>query len=190
MTTEIASEKVLRQMLDRQEIRDVLATFARGIDRSDVEMVRTVFWPDGTFDHGRLAAGPVEGFLKQMPTWPFVWTQHHLAQTMYEFEGSDVALVIADRQVADEEQAHSRDAAYNGDEITHVKFFADDKWREYWEKPPEPDVLRERFQPVAKAFVLDGDGNPWLAFGSFWTGIKMRRLDPETGKLHWSVPLQ
>ncbi len=31
-------------------------------------------------------------------------------------------------------------------------------------------------------FVLDADGNPWLSFGSFWTGIKMLRLDPETAK--------
>lgn len=32
-------------------------------------------------------------------------------------------------------------------------------------------------------FVLDTDGVPWLAYGSHWSGIKMRRLDPETGKL-------
>jgi arabinan endo-1,5-alpha-L-arabinosidase len=31
--------------------------------------------------------------------------------------------------------------------------------------------------------ILDADGTPWLAFGSFWTGIKMRRLDAATGKL-------
>ena len=31
--------------------------------------------------------------------------------------------------------------------------------------------------------VQDLDGNSWLAFGSFWGGIKMRRLDPDTGKL-------
>ncbi len=31
--------------------------------------------------------------------------------------------------------------------------------------------------------VVDADGGMWLAFGSFWGGIKMRRLDPETGKL-------
>ena len=32
-------------------------------------------------------------------------------------------------------------------------------------------------------FILDADGMPWLSFGSFWSGIKMRRLDPETSKL-------
>ncbi|MEP7292187.1 MAG: family 43 glycosylhydrolase [Chloroflexota bacterium] len=31
--------------------------------------------------------------------------------------------------------------------------------------------------------ILDADGVPWLAFGSFWSGIKMRRLDFDTGKL-------
>lgn len=30
--------------------------------------------------------------------------------------------------------------------------------------------------------VLDADGVPWLSFGSFWSGIKMRRLDYTTGK--------
>lgn len=31
--------------------------------------------------------------------------------------------------------------------------------------------------------ILDADGVPWLSFGSHWSGIKMRRLDFETGML-------
>lgn len=31
--------------------------------------------------------------------------------------------------------------------------------------------------------VLDEEGQPWLSFGSFWGGIKLRQLDPDTGKL-------
>lgn len=31
--------------------------------------------------------------------------------------------------------------------------------------------------------ALDAHGQPWLAFGSFWSGIKLRRIDPATGKL-------
>lgn len=32
--------------------------------------------------------------------------------------------------------------------------------------------------------LVDSDGTWWLSFGSYWTGIKMVRLDPATGKLH------
>jgi arabinan endo-1,5-alpha-L-arabinosidase len=31
--------------------------------------------------------------------------------------------------------------------------------------------------------VLDEEGQPWLSFGSFWGGIKLRRIDPATGRL-------
>jgi arabinan endo-1,5-alpha-L-arabinosidase len=31
--------------------------------------------------------------------------------------------------------------------------------------------------------AFDTHGIPWLDFGSFWTGIKLRRIDPATGKL-------
>lgn len=31
--------------------------------------------------------------------------------------------------------------------------------------------------------VIDEQGQPWLSFGSFWGGIKLRKLDPATGKL-------
>ena len=34
--------------------------------------------------------------------------------------------------------------------------------------------------------VLDHEGQRWLAFGSFWGGIKLRRLDSQTGRLSTS----
>ena len=30
--------------------------------------------------------------------------------------------------------------------------------------------------------VLDENGRPWLSFGSFWGGLKMVKIDPDTGK--------
>jgi arabinan endo-1,5-alpha-L-arabinosidase len=43
-------------------------------------------------------------------------------------------------------------------------------------------TFADNYNCIDPNLILDADGVPWLAFGSFWSGIKMRRLDFETGK--------
>lgn len=40
----------------------------------------------------------------------------------------------------------------------------------------------DNFNTIDPAVSQDADGNLWMAFGSFWSGIKMIQLDPATGK--------
>ena len=39
------------------------------------------------------------------------------------------------------------------------------------------------FNALDPSILVDKDGSVWLTYGSYWTGIKQRQIDPETGKL-------
>lgn len=41
----------------------------------------------------------------------------------------------------------------------------------------------DNFNAIDPVYAEDPQGHAWLAFGSFWSGIKMRALDASTGKL-------
>jgi arabinan endo-1,5-alpha-L-arabinosidase len=41
----------------------------------------------------------------------------------------------------------------------------------------------DNFNAIDPNLSFDQSCQPWLAFGSFWSGIKMRKVDPTTGKL-------
>ncbi|HWS99857.1 MAG TPA: arabinan endo-1,5-alpha-L-arabinosidase [Pyrinomonadaceae bacterium] len=58
-----------------------------------------------------------------------------------------------------------------------------DKYR--WEDQGKviSSTAADDWNAIDPNIVLDEGGQPWLSFGSFWGGIKMRKLDPATGKL-------
>ena len=49
-------------------------------------------------------------------------------------------------------------------------------------------VSSNNYNAIDPNVAFDENGTPWLSFGSFWDGIKMRRLDPVTGKPAASDP--
>jgi arabinan endo-1,5-alpha-L-arabinosidase len=46
----------------------------------------------------------------------------------------------------------------------------------------------DNFNAIDPNLIQDGNGGAWLAFGSFWGGIMMRKIDPKTGKLATDDP--
>lgn len=59
MADDLAAQ--VRLLLDRQEIEHVLKLYCRAIDRLDMELLKSVYHPEGTDDHGSYS-GNAHGF--------------------------------------------------------------------------------------------------------------------------------
>ncbi|HEY8351680.1 MAG TPA: nuclear transport factor 2 family protein [Sphingomonadales bacterium] len=81
----------LRQLQDRQEITDLIHRYCRALDRCDEELLRSVFHPDSTHEHGPYKGTSAEfcGFAMDLlrSIGP---TQHHLGNVLIDLQG-DVA---------------------------------------------------------------------------------------------------
>lgn len=84
----------LEKLLAEQEIRDLSYRYARGADRLDVEIFKSVFWDDGAFrqvmDNGiisQVAEGIIGGFMGTT----FSRTQHLNCNILIDFVDADHA---------------------------------------------------------------------------------------------------
>ncbi len=53
-------DKRIEELLDKQALHENLMTYCRGIDRMDLELMKSTYWPDGTDDHGRFVGNAHE----------------------------------------------------------------------------------------------------------------------------------
>jgi hypothetical protein len=84
---------IYAELADREAIRDCLYRYCRGIDRCDVDILRSAYWPDATDDHG-LFKGNVDNFIE----WSWSGLQrtditHHLLGNILIAIERDVAHV-------------------------------------------------------------------------------------------------
>ena len=86
----------LEELSARAEIHDALLRYCRGLDRVDMNLVRSAFHKDAWIQFPKsLHVGDTEGFFdflsNEMPR--FVRTQHFLGNSLIEFDGPTVAYV-------------------------------------------------------------------------------------------------
>jgi hypothetical protein len=80
-------------LVDREQIRDVLGRYARGIDRVDPELTRSVYHPDGQDEHGFLTVSGYEFADQAWRSSPLRGPSHHLVGEPYIVVDGDLALV-------------------------------------------------------------------------------------------------
>ncbi|MEV0493003.1 nuclear transport factor 2 family protein [Streptomyces atratus] len=89
-----SAPEALQRLVDRQEIQDALARYARGVDRGDWELVRSAYHPDAHDEHGSFSGG-VDGLITWL-TDRFEGVDnsvHFLGNCLIEPTGPDCALV-------------------------------------------------------------------------------------------------
>jgi hypothetical protein len=64
----LPEQQQLQVLLAREQIRDVLLDYCRGVDRMDWEGVRRCFHDDAIDEHG-LYSGPIDGFIDFFRAW-------------------------------------------------------------------------------------------------------------------------
>lgn len=83
----------LDDLIAREQIRDVVYRYARGVDRRDFALVRSCYHPGATDDHGSYS-GLVDGFIpwleNQLSRWSV--TSHTMANILIDIHG-DLARV-------------------------------------------------------------------------------------------------
>lgn len=82
-------EADIADLIARRDIHAVLTRYSRALDRCDVELMKTVYWPDGTDNHGVFngnAAEFAEFIIREIQHW-FEVTMHGLMNVHMEIDG-------------------------------------------------------------------------------------------------------
>lgn len=82
------------EFADREAIRTCLYNFCRGVDRVDMELVRSAFWPDATAEYGNFDAASAQEFVENAlgVLGTLEMTSHDLGNIIIDIRG-DTAYV-------------------------------------------------------------------------------------------------
>ncbi|WP_066763098.1 nuclear transport factor 2 family protein [Qipengyuania mesophila] len=87
------SDAEIEDLLARRDIYSVLTRYCRALDRADVELMKSVYWPDGSDSHGVFDGNAVEFsefIVREIQEW-FEVTMHGIMNVHMEVEGDRAA---------------------------------------------------------------------------------------------------
>ena len=81
--------KALATLLAKEEIRELALLYSRGVDRKDIELLRTLYAQDATDNHGKHYNGDAEGYLRFLEmSFPHMrYSGHHICNHLVSVDG-------------------------------------------------------------------------------------------------------
>ena len=161
------------ELVDREEIREAMAQYARGIDRQDADLVRDAYWPDGWDAHGSHEGTPEEFVAFVQEHWPAFRMQHIFGQHRIEVAGSRANVethFVAHHRLLETGVEYLLGGRYNDRfekrdgvwKVRHRVVVFD--WRKQWETS-ETDVEKLALFPQRNLGATNGDYS-WELFGT------------------------
>ena len=87
-----ALEAELQELRDREAIREGIHRYCQAVDRCDLEMLKSCYWPDGYDDHGFFAGNAHEFAEYVIPCLEAVdSSMHSITNTRFKFDGDRCA---------------------------------------------------------------------------------------------------
>jgi 3-phenylpropionate/cinnamic acid dioxygenase small subunit len=82
-------DAALRELLDRERIRDLVFRYCRAVDRRDFALLATLYHADAIDDHTPYFCGPAAEFIAQLPQIMAVnrITSHQITNTLIAVDG-------------------------------------------------------------------------------------------------------
>lgn len=85
----MVSDQELQEMHNKQAIQDTLANYCRGIDRCDIDVLKSVYWPEATDDHGSFTGNAHEFCEYVIPALKNMrHTMHQISNVHIELDGN------------------------------------------------------------------------------------------------------
>ncbi len=84
-------DDALSHLLDKEAIRELVLLYARGVDRNDIDLLRSLYTDDAVDNHADTYRGPAAGFLdfmaRAMPR--MLYSGHHICNHLIAVDGDD-----------------------------------------------------------------------------------------------------
>jgi hypothetical protein len=82
-------ESRVREIIAKDEIRDLNYSYLQSIDRCDYDKMRSLYWEDGRDEHGINPSGEVEDFITMIEGYyaSAICLQHHLTNLYIKVDG-------------------------------------------------------------------------------------------------------
>jgi SnoaL-like domain len=82
-------DSALQDLLDKEALRDIALRYSRAIDRMDLDLLKTVYHPDATDDHGVWFNGSASQFIAQLPeiNARLEALHHSITNSFYRIDG-------------------------------------------------------------------------------------------------------